>query len=77
MTAATPLPWAAPAQIDRTPPQDVPAEQSVLGAMMMSKDPRPAEFRLSHHQGIEDIRMPLAHRRPSRQPLVPAPAPRP
>ena len=25
-------------QIDRTPPQDVPAEQSVLGAMMMSKD---------------------------------------
>ena len=26
------------AQTDRTPPQDVPAEQSVLGAMMMSKD---------------------------------------
>ncbi|HEY5483282.1 MAG TPA: replicative DNA helicase, partial [Propionibacteriaceae bacterium] len=25
-------------QVDRTPPQDVPAEQSVLGAMMMSKD---------------------------------------
>ena len=25
-------------QLDRTPPQDVPAEQSVLGAMLMSKD---------------------------------------
>ncbi len=25
-------------QIDRTPPQDVPAEQSVLGAMLLSKD---------------------------------------
>ncbi len=27
-----------PAQLDRTPPQDLTAEQSVLGAMMMSKD---------------------------------------
>ena len=26
------------AQTDRPPPQDAPAEQSVLGAMMMSKD---------------------------------------
>ena len=38
MTAATPLPRAVSAQTDRTPPQDIAAEQSVLGAMMMSKD---------------------------------------
>src|SRR6059058_6210611 len=25
-------------EFDRTPPQDIPAEQSVLGAMMLSKD---------------------------------------
>lgn len=28
----------AASQLDRTPPQDVPAEQSVLGAMLLSKD---------------------------------------
>ena len=28
----------APQELDRTPPQDLAAEQSVLGAMMMSKD---------------------------------------
>ena len=38
MTAATPLPRPTGPQVDRTPPQDVQAEQSVLGAMMMSKD---------------------------------------
>jgi len=38
MTAATPIPYSAGNSVDRTPPQDVPAEQSVLGAMMMSKD---------------------------------------
>ena len=36
---AQPLPQPlSGAAVDRTPPQDVPAEQSVLGAMMMSKD---------------------------------------
>jgi len=37
MVAAHPIPHTID-QTDRTPPQDVAAEQSVLGAMMMSKD---------------------------------------
>ena len=31
--------------IDRTPPQDMAAEQSVLGAMLMSKTPSPTSWR--------------------------------
>ncbi len=47
-------------QIDRTPPQDMAAEQSVLGAMMMSKDAianvvevlRPPDFYRPAHESI-------------------------
>ena len=49
-------------QLDRTPPQDVLAEQSVLGAMMMSKDAiadvveiiRGRDFYLPKHEFVYD-----------------------
>ncbi|MDP9432070.1 MAG: replicative DNA helicase [Actinomycetota bacterium] len=49
---------AAAAEFDRTPPQDIPAEQSVLGGMLLSKDAiadvvemlRPADFYRPAHQ---------------------------
>ncbi len=52
----------APADYDRTPPQDVEAERSVLGAMMMSKDAiadvveviRPGDFYYPANQLIYD-----------------------
>jgi replicative DNA helicase len=52
----------APAEYDRTPPQDVPAEQSALGGMLLSKDAiadvvevlRPTDFYRPAHQLIYD-----------------------
>jgi replicative DNA helicase len=52
----------AAADYDRTPPQDVPAEQSVLGGMLLSKDAiadvvevlRPTDFYRPAHQLIYD-----------------------
>ena len=49
-------------QVDRTPPQDVQAEQSVLGAMLLSKDAigdvaeivRGRDFYLPKHEQIFD-----------------------
>src|SRR3954447_17802098 len=49
-------------EFDRTPPQDIPAEQSVLGAMMLSKDAiadvveviKPGDFYRPAHQLIYD-----------------------
>ncbi len=49
---------AGAAEFDRTPPQDIPAEQSVLGGMLLSKDAiadvvemlRPADFYRPAHQ---------------------------
>ena len=38
MTAQAPAAVYDDRDLDRTPPQDLAAEQSVLGAMMMSKD---------------------------------------
>ena len=51
-----------PAGFDRTPPQDVAAEQSVLGGMMLSKDAiadvvevlRPNDFYRPAHQTVYD-----------------------
>src|SRR5581483_4431295 len=53
---------AAPGEFDRTPPQAVEAEQSVLGAMMLSKDAiadvieviKPGDFYRPAHQLIYD-----------------------
>src|SRR5579885_2644457 len=53
---------AAPGEYDRTPPQAIEAEQSVLGAMMLSKDAiadvvevlRPGDFYRPAHQQIYD-----------------------
>ena len=53
---------AAPGEYDRTPPQAIEAEQSVLGAMMLSKDAiadvveliRPGDFYRPAHQLIYD-----------------------
>ncbi|MCU1659854.1 MAG: dnaB, partial [Pseudonocardiales bacterium] len=50
------------AEYDRTPPQDIEAEQSVLGAMMLSKDAiadvvevvRPGDFYRPAHQLVYD-----------------------
>src|SRR3954451_16223736 len=55
------VPGGAP-EFDRTPPQDIPAEQSVLGAMMLSKDAiadvveviKPGDFYRPAHQTIYD-----------------------
>src|SRR4051794_33317160 len=49
-------------EFDRTPPQDIPAEQSVLGAMMLSKDAiadvveviKPGDFYRPAHQLVYD-----------------------
>src|SRR4051812_42752712 len=54
-------PGGAP-EFDRTPPQDIPAEQSVLGAMMLSKDAiadvveviKPGDFYRPAHQLVYD-----------------------
>src|ERR1043165_5252572 len=54
-------PAGAPA-FDRTPPQDIAAEQSVLGAMMLSKDAiadvveviKPGDFYRPAHQLVYD-----------------------
>lgn len=52
----------APTEYDRTPPQDIPAEQSALGGMLLSKDAiadvvevlRPTDFYRPAHQLIYD-----------------------
>ncbi|HEY2166805.1 MAG TPA: replicative DNA helicase [Jatrophihabitantaceae bacterium] len=61
---------AGPAEYDRTPPQAVEAEQSVLGAMMLSKDAiadvveviRPGDFYRPAHQLIYDAVLDLYSR---------------
>jgi replicative DNA helicase len=61
---------AGPAEFDRTPPQAVEAEQSVLGAMMLSKDAiadvveviRPGDFYRPAHQLIYDAVLDLYSR---------------
>ena len=53
---------AGAAEFDRTPPQDIAAEQSVLGAMMLSKDAiadvveviKPGDFYRPAHQLVYD-----------------------
>ena len=55
-------PASGPSEFDRTPPQSVEAEQSVLGAMMLSKDAiadvveilRPSDFYRPAHQLVYD-----------------------
>ena len=55
-------PDRAPAEFDRTPPQDVAAEQSVLGGMLLSKDAiadvlevlRPGDFYRPAHEIVYD-----------------------
>ena len=54
---------AAPPEFERTPPQDIPAEQSVLGGMLLSKDAiadvvevvRATDFYRPAHQTIFDV----------------------
>ncbi|MDT4944290.1 MAG: replicative helicase, partial [Pseudonocardiales bacterium] len=54
---------SSPSEFDRTPPQAVEAEQSVLGAMMLSKDAiadvvevvRPGDFYRPAHQVLYDV----------------------
>ena len=53
---------SGPREFDRTPPQSIEAEQSVLGAMLLSKDAiadvveiiRPGDFYRPAHQLIYD-----------------------
>src|SRR6266545_7424945 len=61
---------APDAGYDRTPPQDVPAEQSALGGMLLSKDAiadvvevlRPTDFYRPAHQLIYDAILDLSAR---------------
>lgn len=64
------LPIARPEGSDRTPPQDIAAEQSVLGAMMLSKDAiaevietiRDVDFYRPTHQAVYDAILDLYSR---------------
>jgi replicative DNA helicase len=61
---------SAPSGFDRQPPQDIPAEQSVLGGMLLSKDAiadvvevlRPGDFYRPAHQAIYDAILDLYSR---------------
>jgi replicative DNA helicase len=64
------VPTAPSAEYDRTPPQDIAAEQSVLGGMMLSKDAiadvievvRPNDFYRPAHQLVYDAILDLYSR---------------
>src|ERR1700759_5253689 len=64
------VPTAPSAEYDRTPPQDIAAEQSVLGGMMLSKDAiadvievvRPGDFYRPAHQLVYDAILDLYSR---------------
>jgi replicative DNA helicase len=65
-----PVPSAGPSEFDRTPPQDVEAERSVLGGMLLSKDAiadvveviRPGDFYYPANQLIYDAILDLYSR---------------
>jgi replicative DNA helicase len=69
---------AGPAEYDRTPPQAVEAEQSVLGAMMLSKDAiadavevvRPGDFYRPAHQLVFDAVLDLYGRGEPADPIT-------
>ena len=71
---------SGPGEFDRTPPQAIEAEQSVLGAMMMSKDAiadvveilRPGDFYRPAHQLIYDAILDLYARGEPADPITTA-----
>ncbi|MFD2417974.1 replicative DNA helicase [Amycolatopsis pigmentata] len=65
-------------EFDRKPPQDIPAEQSVLGGMLLSKDAiadvvealRPGDFYLPKHQAVYDCILDLYGRGEPADPIT-------
>ena len=65
-------------EFDRKPPQDIPAEQSVLGGMLLSKDAiadvvealRPGDFYLPKHQAVYDCVLDLYGRGEPADPIT-------
>ncbi len=72
------LPRQSPAEFERTPPQDIPAEQSVLGGMLLSKDAiadvvevlRAGDFYRPAHQTIYDTILDLYGRGEPADPIT-------
>ena len=73
-----PDPGPRPGEFDRQPPQDVAAEQSVLGGMLLSKDAiadviealRPGDFYLPKHQAVYDCVLDLYGRGEPADPIT-------
>ncbi|HKS45288.1 MAG TPA: replicative DNA helicase [Amycolatopsis sp.] len=71
-------PGPRPGEFDRKPPQDIPAEQSVLGGMLLSKDAiadvvealRPGDFYLPKHQAVYDCVLDLYGRGEPADPIT-------